>query len=131
MVVGVGLDYFFRDESKRVLSIVRRAERQRFPDQPDGETVSYFFETLYFNASEPKLNAYEADFQPVDAEAAANHVHERYEFLHVTAGRLAMVVGRQEVELGERDSIYFDSSVPHSYRRLGRNRCTALVVTTT
>ncbi|MGZ5476980.1 MAG: helix-turn-helix domain-containing protein, partial [Thermoanaerobaculia bacterium] len=32
MVFGVGLDYFFRDESKRVLSIVRRAERQRFPD---------------------------------------------------------------------------------------------------
>lgn len=130
MVFGVGLDYFFRDESKRVLSIVRRAERQRFPDQPDGETVSYFFESLDFNASERKLNAYEADFQSVDAEAAATHVHEGYEFLHVTTGRLAMMVGRQEVELGEGDSIYFDSSVPHSYRRRGRNRCTALVVTT-
>ena len=130
MVFGVGLDYFFRDESKRVLSIVRRAERKRFPDQPDGETVSYFFESLDFNASERKLNAYAADFQPVAADAAATHVHEGYEFLHVTTGRLAMVVGRQEVELGEGDSIYFDSSVPHSYRRRGRNRCTALVVTT-
>jgi transcriptional regulator with XRE-family HTH domain len=130
MVFGVGLDYFFRDESKRVLSIVRRAERQRFPDQTDGEAVSYFFESLDFNASERKLNAYEAEFQPVEAEEAATHMHEGHEFLHVTAGRLLMLIGRQEVELAEGDSIYFDSSVPHSYRRRGRNRCTALVVTT-
>jgi mannose-6-phosphate isomerase-like protein (cupin superfamily) len=130
MVFGVGLDYFFRDESKRVLSIVRREERQRFPDQPDGEVVSYFFESLDFNASERKLNAFEAEFQPVAAEEAATHLHEGDEFLYVTAGRLLMTIGRQEVELAEGDSIYFDSSVPHSYRRCGRERCTALVITT-
>jgi transcriptional regulator with XRE-family HTH domain len=130
MVFGVGLDYFFREESKRqVFSIVRRGERQRFPDQPEGR-VSYFFESLDFTASERKLNAYLADFQPVPAGEEAPHVHEGVEFLHVLSGRLGMTIGRHEQELDEGDSIYFDASVPHSYRRHGRNRCTAMVVTT-
>ena len=63
MVFGVGLDYFFADESKRpVISIVRRKERTSFPDTLDGK-VSYFFESLDFNANERKLNAYHAEFQ--------------------------------------------------------------------
>lgn len=130
MVFGVGLDYFFRDETKRpVASVVRRAERQRFPDQPDGGRVSYYFESLDFTASERKLNAYYAEFQPVPAEEATPHVHEGVEFLHVLTGKLSITVGRTEHELDEGDSIYFDASVPHSYRRVGRNRCGAMVVT--
>jgi transcriptional regulator with XRE-family HTH domain len=131
LVFGVGLDYFFRDEStRRPPAVVRRGDRQRFPDRPDGGTVSYFFESLDFNANERKLSAYLADFQPVAPDEAAPHVHEGAEFLHLLGGRLGMTIGRQEHVLEEGDSIYFDPSVPHSYRRLGRNRCTGLVVTT-
>jgi transcriptional regulator with XRE-family HTH domain len=131
MVFGVGLDYFFRDESKRqVASIVRRGERQRFPDRTDGGAVSYFFESLDFTAAERKLNAYHAEFQPLAPEDAAPHVHEGVEFLHVLGGRLLIAIGRAEHQLDEGDSIYFDASVPHSYRRGGKNRCTAMVVTT-
>lgn len=131
LVFGVGLDYFFRDEStRRPPGIVRRGERQRFPDQPDGAPVSYWFESLDFNANERKLDAYFADFQPLAAGEAVPHAHEGEEFLHVLSGRLALTVGRNEHVLEEGDSIYFAASVPHSYRRLGRNRCTAVVVTT-
>jgi transcriptional regulator with XRE-family HTH domain len=131
MVFGVGLDYFFLDESKRqVASIVRRADRQRFPDQPDGGAISYFFESLDFTATERKLNAYHAEFQPVAPEDAVPHAHAGVEFLHVLGGSLVITIGRAEHTLDEGDSIYFDASVPHSYRRKGRNRCTAMVVTT-
>jgi transcriptional regulator with XRE-family HTH domain len=131
MVFGVGLDYFFRDESKRpVASIVRRSERRRFPAQPDGGVVAYFFESLDFTASERKLNAYLAEFQPVAADDAVPHVHDGVEFLHVLGGSLSIAIGRAEHQLDEGDSIYFDATVPHSYRRKGRNRCTAMVVTT-
>src|ERR1041385_8184455 len=35
MVFGVGLDYFFTDERKRrVVSLVRKEERVRFPERP-------------------------------------------------------------------------------------------------
>ena len=92
--------------------------------------MSYFFESLDFTANGRKLNAYHAEFQPVSPEDAVPHVHEGAEFLHVLSGRLVVAIGRTEHELDEGDSIYFDASVPHSYRRKGRNRCSAMVVTT-
>jgi len=131
MVFGVGLDHFFSDDSaSRALSIVRKKERVRFPDTTEGR-VSYFFESLDFNANDRKLSAYYADFQPAPADEAVTHSHEGAEFLHMLSGRLLLTIGRQEHELDEGDSIYFDASVPHSYRRHGKPRCTAVVVTTT
>lgn len=131
MVFGVGLDFFFRDESKRhVLSIVRKGERIRFPDAPDGGKVAYFFESLDFNATERKMNAFHADFQPIADEDLTPHVHDGFEFLTVLTGRLGLTIGREEHELDEGDSIYFDGSVPHSYRRRGKPHCSALIVTT-
>ncbi len=130
MVFGVGLDYFFSDETKRpAISIVRKKDRVRFPNSPEGP-VSYFFESLDFNANERKLNAYYADFQTVTEEEAPVHAHEGAEFLYVLGGKLLLTVGRQLHELSEGDSIYFDSSVPHTYRRYGKAQCGALVVTT-
>lgn len=130
MVFGVGLDYFFRDESKRtVISIVRKKDRVRFPDMIDGK-VSYFFESLDFNANERKLNAYLAEFQPLPADDAGTHLHEGAEFIYMLSGTLEFTLGRQQHELHEGDAIYFESAVPHSYRRKGKTKCTAIVVTT-
>src|SRR6266571_7063332 len=40
MVFGVGLDYFFTDERKRrVVGLVRREERVRFPERPGAQDV--------------------------------------------------------------------------------------------
>jgi transcriptional regulator with XRE-family HTH domain len=130
MVFGVGLDYFFSDESKRpVVSVVRKKDRVRFPDTLEG-TVSYYFESLDFNANERKLSAYYADFQPVAEENAPVHAHEGVEFIYILTGKLQMNIGRQQQELEEGDSIYFDAAVPHSYRRHGKTRCSGIVVTT-
>ena len=130
MVFGVGLDYFFSDGSKRpVISIVRKKDRVRFPDTLEG-TVSYFFESLDFNANERKLNAYYAEFQPVAAEEAPVHAHEGVELIYIVSGSLVLTAGRQEHQLDQGDAIYFDASVPHSYRQRGQSRCAGVVVTT-
>ncbi len=68
MVFGVGLDYFFTDERKRrIVGVVRKDERVRFPERPGAQDVQYFFECLDYRATERKLSAFLADFQ----EAAA------------------------------------------------------------
>ena len=47
MVFGVGLDYFFTDERKRrVVGVVRKGERVRFPEKPGAPDVQYYFECL-------------------------------------------------------------------------------------
>jgi transcriptional regulator with XRE-family HTH domain len=131
LVFSVGLEYFFSDDQKRrVLAIVRRAERKRFPERPDGRDVSFYFESLDFAAVERKLNAYYAEFQPLPPGKARPHHHPGVEFLSVLRGKLEIRIGTEEQVLDSGDSIYFDSSVPHSYRRISQKPCSAIVVTT-
>ena len=130
LVFSVGLEYFFSDDQRRrVLAIVRRAERKRFPERPDGRDISFYFESLDFAAVERKLNAYYAEFQPLPPGKARPHHHPGVEFLSVLRGKLEMRIGTEEHVLDSGDSIYFDSSVPHSYRRISQKPCSAIVVT--
>jgi quercetin dioxygenase-like cupin family protein len=75
------------------------------------------------------MNAYYAEFQPVEPEKARPHHHPGTEFLHVLRGRLALRVRGDEHVLDAGDSITFDASAPHSYRRVGRASWSAIVVT--
>jgi mannose-6-phosphate isomerase-like protein (cupin superfamily)/DNA-binding XRE family transcriptional regulator len=129
MVFSVGLDYFFTPEPKPVLEIVRKSDRIRFPDSPDGKVVSYHFESLGFPVPQPALNAYLAEFEVVDEKARRPHEHAGVEFLYLISGRLQIQIGGDQHELAEGDAIYFDASSPHSYSRFGSKRKTALVAT--
>ena len=52
------------------------------------------------------------------------------EFVYVLSGTLNLYIGDEQHTLEARDSIYFDSTVPHAYRKSGTKACCALVVTT-
>lgn len=130
MVFGVGLDYFFTDERKRrVVGLVRKGERVRFPERPGTPDVQYYFECLDYRATERKLSAFLADFQEVPLEKLKPHQHAGIEFLYVIKGSLAIKIGSEEFVLEPEDSIYFDSAVLHSYRRVGPKACTGVIVT--
>ena len=129
-VFNVGLDYFFRDERKRhVVALVRKKERQRFPERPGSPDVSYFFEALDYPASSRKLNSYYADFQTVAREKLKPHSHAGVELLYIVSGTLILTIGSDQYKLHEGDAIYFDSGVPHTYWKAEREACTALIVT--
>lgn len=130
LVFSVGLEYFFSDDRERhVMGIVRHGERKRFPDRPEGKDISFFFESLDFAAVERKLNAYYAEFQPLAPGKARPHHHPGAEFLSVLRGILEIRIGTEDHTLESGDSIYFDSSLPHSYRRVSPKPCSAIVVT--
>jgi len=130
MVFSVGLDYFFTDERKRrVVAIVRKKERVRFPDRPGTSDISYFFECLDYPATERKMSAFTADFQELPLERIKPHQHPGVEFLYLVDGDLNLKIGSEEHLLSAGDSIYFDSGVQHSYRKIGRNDCSAVIVT--
>ncbi len=130
MVFGVGLDYFFTDERKRrVVGVVRKAERVRFPERPGTQDVPYFFECLDYRATERKLSAFLADFQEQPLDKIKPHQHAGVEFLYVLKGSLTLKIGSDEYILDAEDAIYFDSAVLHSYRRRGAKPCTGVIVT--
>lgn len=129
MVFSVGLEFFFREEKKNLVAVVRKSERQRFPDRPATRDISYFFESLDFPANERRMNAYFAEFESIEPEKARIHQHPGIEFLYVITGELLLKLGNEEHLLETGDSIYFDSAVQHSYRRDGKKPCQAVVVT--
>lgn len=121
------LNYFFPRPVHLTPTITRRGERLRFPETPKSKSVAYVFECLNFQAAEPKVNCYLAEF--CSPEFVRPHLHNGVEFLHVLTGKLNLVVAREEHTLGTGDSIYFDANLPHAYQRVGKSRCTALVMT--
>jgi len=130
MVFGVGLEFFFTDESQRhVVAIVRKNERIRLPERPGVGDIAYFFQSLDFKAQDRKLNAYFAEFEPVTTEKQRAHQHEGVEFIFVTEGKLGVRIGSEEHVLDEQDAMYFDSTVIHHYRRLSKKPCRAVLVT--
>jgi len=130
LVFGVGLDYFFTDERKRrVVGVVRKSERVRFPERPTTQDVQYFFECLDYRATERKLSAFFADFQELPLERIKPHQHPGIEFVYVIKGSLTIRIGSEDFLLDAEDAIYFDAAVQHSYRRNGSKPCTGIIIT--
>jgi len=130
MVYSVGLDYFFTDERKRrVISIVRKQDRVRFPERPGTQDVPYYFECLDYKANERKLSGYVAEFQEFAHEKQRPHQHPGVELLYLLKGSLTIKIGREEFQLEAEDAVYFDSAVQHSYHRRGPKPCTGVIVT--
>jgi transcriptional regulator with XRE-family HTH domain len=131
LVFSVGLEYFFAGaREKPVVAVVRKRDRIRFADSPDGGGVNFHFESLDYPATERRLNAYVADFEAVPADRLRMHDHPGAELIYVLRGTLAVHIGEEDYVLAVGDSMYFDSGVAHGYRRIGTRPTGAIVVTT-
>ena len=51
------------------------------------------------------------------------------EFIYAVQGTLSVHVGEAEHTLQSGDTMYFDATVPHGYRRSRGRRCSAIVIT--
>jgi transcriptional regulator with XRE-family HTH domain len=131
LVFSVGLDTFFGGAQKGpALAVVRAADRMAFPNRAGARKPAYRFECLEYPVTDRLLNAYFVTFEAAGAERAEPHRHEGAEIVFVTAGSLGITVGAEEHVLHAGDSMYFDPSPEHSYRRVGKKVCSAVVVTT-
>jgi transcriptional regulator with XRE-family HTH domain len=130
LVFGVGLDFFFVGvREKPLVAVVRKNERVQLPERPSGDDVAFRFESLDYPATERRFNCYYAEFLPIAADRLRPHVHPGVEFVYTISGVLSIHINGEEHVLHPGDSIYFDSSVPHGYRRSGGRSCTAVVIT--
>jgi transcriptional regulator with XRE-family HTH domain len=130
LVFGVGLDHFFKEDTDRpVHAVVRKTDRIRLPDKPGHGSPAYYFESLDYPVTERKLNGYYVGIESED-EPSDPHEHPGAEIIYVLRGELVVNLEGEDFELGEGDSMYFDSSHSHSYRRRGTTPCAAIVVVT-
>lgn len=130
LVFSVGLEYFFSDDRKKhVFAVVRKGERKRFPEKLGGKNSAYTFESLDFTALERRLNAFYAEWEAVDPTKTEPHTHAGVEFIFLIEGKLALTYRTSETVLEAGDSVYFDATVSHTYRRIGKGPCNGIVVT--
>ena len=131
LVFSVDLEFLFSGaREKPVVAVVRKAHRVRLPER-EGSDSAYKFESLDYPASERKFDSYYADFLPVSRAALRTHEHPGVGLIYVLQGSRCVHIGTDEHVLEAGDSMYFDSSAPHGYRRSGGKPCSALVVTGT
>ncbi len=131
LVFDVCVDYFFGDSRRRrPFSIVRAAERIKFPDRPDSPCPSFFFECLAFSSQDKSIQAYLAEFPQRNPGEATEHYHDGAEFLHVLEGELEICYQDAPHVLKAGDSVYFDSAEAHSYRGLSEGPARVVVITT-
>ena len=121
--------FFAGARDKPLLAIVRKDQRVQLPDRPGAREVNYRFESLDYPATERRFSCYYAEFSPIAADALRPHQHPGVEFIYTIQGTLSVHVGEEEHALRAGDSMYFDSTVPHAYRKSAGRTCTALVVT--
>src|SRR6478672_2236427 len=130
LVFGVGLEFFFAGaRDKPLVAIVRKADRVQLPDRPGGRDVAYTFQSLDYPATERRFNCYYAEFLPIAPEKLRPHEHAGVEFIYAIQGKLSVHLREEAHVLDAGDSMCFDATVPHAYRRAGSRRCSALVVT--
>jgi transcriptional regulator with XRE-family HTH domain len=131
LVFSVGLEFFFAGAREQpLIAVVRKAERVRLPERPGARQVAYRFESLDYPATERRFNSYYAEFFPASAGELRPHAHPGVEFIYALAGTLSVHVDGTDRALESGDSMYFDSTILHSYRRTGGRTCSAIVVTT-
>lgn len=130
LVFGVGLEFFFAGaREKPLVAVVRKGDRVQLPDRPGAREVAYRFESLDYPATERRFNCHYAEFFPVPPDRLRPHDHPGVEFIFAIQGTLSVHLGGEEHALDAGDSLYFDSSVPHAYRRSAGRTCSAIVVT--
>lgn len=128
LVFGVGLDHFFDDGDAPVLEVVRADERLRLPDNVE-KMPSYFFESLDYPVNDRPINSYLSEFVPRTA-LSEPHEHSGVELVYVISGTLEVHIHDKVHRLEARDSMFFDSGFPHSYKCVSDDRASAVIVTT-
>lgn len=128
LVFDVGLEHFFSFKRRKpALGIVRKDERMRFPDNPQVNDPSFFFESLAFAFQGKVFEPYLAEF-PVRKKHSATHQHAGAEFIYVLEGVLVLRLEGEEHRLEAGDSAYFDPETAHSYAAGDGKPARALVV---
>jgi len=129
--LNVSMAHFFEDESGAdKISITRREERvtvDRRPHQDKGK-VHYIYTALETKKTHKNMEPFLVEFPVQDSEQMVFMSHEGEEFIYVMEGRLEFrTVDRVEI-LEQGDSIYIESDLSHSFRRLSSEPAKALAV---
>ncbi len=110
--LGVKIGYFFQEtpEENVDYTLVRKGKGKPTARRETYPNLSFY--SLAFGKLNRKMDPFLVVFDK-DEKCSQRVSHEGEEFIYVLEGKLKIILGNQEIELEEGDSIYYDSRVSH------------------
>jgi len=129
--LGVNIGYFFQEqEAEKHAVIVPKHERKKVFRRihEDPSKVGYYYESLAYPKAEKNMEPFHVTFDVKKKEDLLFFTHKGEEFMYVLEGQLEFNYENETYSLGAGDSLYFDSSIPHAFRAVGKKNATAIDV---
>ena len=128
--LNVNLSFFFQDgDPEERVVVVRKDESKVIDSRHFGREASgYYYEALAYKKSKKYMEPFLVEFKREKAGELSYFSHEGEEFIYLLEGKLEFRTEAQHFILDPGDSLYFESSLPHAYRALGRGNAKALSV---
>jgi len=129
--LNVNIGYFFQaEESEKRAVIVRKNERKQVFRRihEDASKVGYYYESLAYPKVDKHMEPFQVQFEVKKKEDLLFFTHKGEEFVFVLEGQLEFNYENETFLLEAGDSLYFDSSLPHAFRAMGRKNALAIDV---
>jgi len=128
--LNVNISFFFQDgDPEEKVVVVRKDESRVIDSRHFGrEESGYYYEALAYKKSRKYMEPFLVEFKKKKAGKLSYFSHEGEEFLYLMEGRLEFRTENHHLILDPGDSLYFESSLPHAYRALGRKNARALSI---
>ena len=81
---------------------------------------AYDYKHLAFTFRNKKAEPFMVTVEPKENAKFTLHSHEGQEFNYMVSGSMEFHLGETVYELGEGDSVYFDSGIPHAMKAAGK-----------
>ncbi|MGI5902427.1 MAG: helix-turn-helix domain-containing protein [Desulfitobacteriia bacterium] len=89
---------------------------------------AYDYKHLAFTFRNKKAEPFLVTVEPNGTGIPERHAHEGQEFNYLLSGSMEFYIGDMVYTLGEGDSVYFDSSVPHAMKAHGEKPAKFLAI---
>lgn len=119
--LGVDPGAFLQEEER---AVIRDQRAQQFTRR----TQSYSYETLTPGAENEHLRAFLITIEPRQAHKPVAYKHEGEEFIFVLEGELELTLGTKTRQLKPRESVRFNSDIPHRLKSRSDETTLCLVV---
>ena len=130
--LGIRLGTFLDDSPHAGPSFIRKGQADqvlRFSGNSDAEKASVLdFHSLAAGKTDRHMEPFLIEVHPPCTDDAKLSGHEGEEFLYVLKGAIEVLYGKEVYQLGEGDSLYYDSVVPHAVHAMNGQDATILAV---
>lgn len=131
--LGAALHSFFQEEETRKCIFVRAGEsRKMIRRSGHGDaTPPYDYHSLAYGKKGSSLEPFLVEFEAREMSPELMVSHEGEEFLFLLEGELIFHYGEQIMRMRPGDSVCYDSSEPHGYIAVSKQRPRAVAVIST